>query len=84
MPFSTLADLDAKKSVRPAPDGINAMMNNAAGYGMTPLTIASYRTACRYGWAPAPTNDVQKAIWNEIHQIPDKPITIKYDPKRDK
>ncbi len=84
MPFSSLAELDANRAVKPAPDGVNALMTNAAGYGMTPLTIASYRTACRNGWAPSPTNDVQRKIWNEIHQIPDKPITIEYDPKRDK
>jgi len=27
---------------------------------------------------PAPTNDVQKAIWEKVHAIPDKPITIEY------
>ena len=24
------------------------------------------------------------AIWRNIHSIPDKPITIEYDPKKDK
>ena len=52
--------------------------------GITPSTRATYRTACKEGWAPAPTNDVQKAIWAEVHQIPDKPLTIKFDPKNDK
>lgn len=52
--------------------------------GMRPIVFSSYRKACEAGWAPAPTNEVQKTIWNEIHQTPDKPITIKYDPKRDK
>ena len=83
-PFSTLAELDANREMKPSPDGSNAMLQNAAGYGITPLTIASYRTACRNGWAPAPTNDVQRTIWNQVHQIPDKPITIEFDPKRDK
>lgn len=53
-------------------------------YGITPWRQASYRKACREGWAPAPTNDYQKAIWNEIHALPSNPIKIKYDPKRDK
>ena len=52
--------------------------------GITPYVMTSYRKACQEGWAPQPTNDVQKAIWNQIHQIPDKPITIEFDPKKDK
>lgn len=44
--------------------------------GVTQYQEASYRTACKQGWAPAPTNDVQKAIWNEVHSIPTKPLTI--------
>ena len=53
-------------------------------YGITPWRQASYKKACKEGWAPAPTNDYQKAIWNEIHALPSNPIKIKYDPKRDK
>ena len=39
--------------------------------------------------APKPTfssalYDVQRAIWKEVHSIPDKPITIEFDPKKDK
>lgn len=82
MPFSSLEELDANNSLKPAPDGINAFMNNAAAYGMTPLTIASYRTACRNGWAPAPTNDIQKAIWDEIHAMPTEPLKIKPETKK--
>ena len=41
-------------------------------------------SACREGWASAPTNDVQKAIWDKVRAIPDKPLTIEYDPKKDK
>ena len=65
-PFSTLAELDSNRELKPSPDGSNAMLQNASVYGITPLTIASYRTACRNGWAPAPTNEVQKAIWEQI------------------
>ena len=38
-----------------------------------------YRRACREGWAPAPTNDVQKAIWEKVHTPPEKPMKIKFD-----
>ncbi len=53
-------------------------------FGVEPRTEASYKVACQQGWAPTPTNDIQKAIWNKVHAIPDKPITIEYDPKKDK
>ena len=52
--------------------------------GVTPREYTTYRRACREGWAPAPTNDVQKAIWDKVHQLPDKPIKIEFDPKKDK
>jgi hypothetical protein len=52
--------------------------------GVTPTLVAHYRQACKQGWAPAPTNDVQRAIWNKVHELPSDPIKIKYDPKRDK
>ncbi len=49
--------------------------------GVTPREYTTYRRACREGWAPAPTNDVQKAVWEKVHQIPDKPMTIEFAPK---
>lgn len=52
--------------------------------GVTPYMLTTYKRACREGWAPQPTNDAQRAIWNQVHAIPDKPITIEYDPKIDK
>lgn len=55
-----------------------------AGFGIRPAVFTTYKKACYEGWAPAPTNDVQRAIWEQVHQIPDKPLTIEYDPKRDK
>lgn len=51
--------------------------------GVTPKKMVAYNVACEQGWAPAPTNDVQKAIWAKVHAIPDKPIKIEFDPKRD-
>lgn len=35
--------------------------------GVLPYVETTYRRACREGWAPAPTNAVQKAIWEEIN-----------------
>ena len=36
------------------------------GMGVKPYIQASYRTACKQGWAPAPTNDVQRGIWERV------------------
>lgn len=52
--------------------------------GVSPKVLVTYERACQEGWAPPPTNDVQKAIWQKVHSIPDKPLTIEYDPKKDK
>ena len=50
--------------------------------GVTPSRYATYRIACREGWAPAPTNDVQKAIWDKVHAMPTEPIKIKPEEKK--
>lgn len=64
------------------------MVDNYTAYlkaiGVKPAEKTTYRKACREGWAPQPTNDVQRTIWNQVHQVPDKPITIEFDPKKDK
>ena len=52
--------------------------------GITRWKKSNYREACQEGWAPNPTNAVQKAIWDEIHALPEKPIKIEFDPKKDK
>ena len=49
---------------------------------ITPQTRAHYNVAVEQGWAPPPTNDVQKAIWDRIRAEPSNPIKIKYDPKK--
>jgi len=45
--------------------------------GIRPHRIVPYRKACVEGWAPAPTNDFQKAIWDKVHALPTEPIKIK-------
>ena len=52
--------------------------------GITPYILTSYRKACQEGWAPEPTNEVQKAIWVETRKLPEKPIKIEYDPAKGK
>ena len=50
--------------------------------GVTPREHTTYKRACREGWAPAPTNEFQRAIWDKVHQIPDKPMTIQFGSKK--
>ena len=81
---SSLVELDALPSKTACPDAFMRVTESARALGIQPVRRVTYRQACKEGWAPAPTNDVQKAIWEQIHAIPDKPIIIEYDPKRDK
>ena len=49
---------------------------------VTPERVVTYKRACQEGWAPAPTNDVQKAIWKQVHEMPSAPIKIKPETKK--
>ena len=51
-------------------------------YGVMPWKQATYKKACREGWAPAPTNEYQKAIWDKVHAMPTEPIKIKPEEKK--
>ena len=64
-------------------DVVERLKKNMPLVGITPFSITTYRAACQQGWAPAPTNEFQKAIWNSVHELPSKPIKIEFDPKRD-
>ena len=50
--------------------------------GVKPSVLVPYRRACEEGWAPAPTNDIQKAIWDKVHAMPTAPIKIKPETKK--
>lgn len=52
--------------------------------GIKPKEVVTYLRACREGWAPAPTNETQRLVWEKVRSIPSNPIKIKYDPKVDK
>ena len=60
------------------------ILKNLSNLGMRPSTKTTYKKACQEGWAPQPTNQYQKVIWDQVHAIPDRPITIEFDPKKDK
>lgn len=65
-PIASLADLDARPSVVPTPEPFNNIMEGAKARGITPIRRSTYKRACIEGWAPAPTNDYQRAIWDRV------------------
>ena len=79
-PIAKPSDLDALKLMNPSPEAIMKMCNAAPSRGIKPIKKATYRRACQDGWAPAPTNDIQRAIWEQFkadkERGPTNPITI--------
>ena len=82
-PVGSLAELDA---LNPRFLSMETMshLNAMPKLGISEIVFYTYRQACREGWAPAPTNDIQKAIWDEVRQLPSKPLKIEFDPARGK
>ena len=65
-----------------SPEAFSKISAYLAGAGYKQAKRGTYYDACEEGWAPAPTNDVQKAIWDKVHQMPTKPIQIVPESKR--
>lgn len=70
------ADLDQIPSYRPPVDVAARMVKGMEKLGLERWEMATYREACQEGWAPTPTNEFQKAIWNQVHSVPKNPIKI--------
>ena len=64
-PVFSLSDLDRLGTEMISPDGGRAMRTTTERMGIRPYRVTSYRTACREGWAPQPTNEYQKAVWEQ-------------------
>ncbi|MBR1870893.1 MAG: hypothetical protein IJ802_03615, partial [Kiritimatiellae bacterium] len=60
-------ELDLVRETVTSPEPFNKMIAGARKFGMKPVEKTTYRKACIEGWAPAPTNDVQRAIWEEVN-----------------
>lgn len=82
--ISTLRDLDGIKANALSQYPLLRIRKRLPEIGITPIHVATYREACEKGWAPPPTNDFQKAIWDKVHTPPTTPITIEFDPKKGK
>lgn len=78
------ADLDNHVDCTLPIDVIQRITPYMAKFGVTPIDMVPYALACKEGWAPKPTNSVQQAYWDDAHNIPKKPIRIKFDPKKGK
>lgn len=64
-PILRAKDLDDHPVCQPCPEPINKVMQMANHLGIHEKNVTTYRDACEQGWAPAPTNDVQKKIWEQ-------------------
>jgi len=65
-PVHSLAGLDALTAPSVCPEPFGKIIANAGRLGVRPVRLVPYRKACEEGWAPAPTNDIQRAIWDEV------------------
>ena len=78
-------DLDISHDKLPI-DIQESMKKYLASAGVTPLRKTIYRKACQEGWAPAPTNEYQKAIWDKVRSEkergPTNPIEIPMPKKK--
>lgn len=59
------ADFDTMTEDIPL-DVIGRALETLEKVGVTPAQWTNYRKACNEGWAPAPTNEYQRAIWDQI------------------
>lgn len=82
VPFTNMNELDAIAAIRPCPEPFNKMIDTGKSYGINTITISTYRGACQQGWAPQPANELQKKIWDEVHQLPTSPIKIAPESKK--
>ena len=70
-------DLDKFVDVRLPMDVLARFEKYVTGYGIKPYRVTTYRTAVQEGWAPAPANEYQRKIWDEMHELPSEPKVIK-------
>ena len=83
-PMTKASDLDRVVNVWIPFDTMNVMFNALPEYGITHRKRIPYIKACQEGWAPAPTNEYQQAIWDKVHAMPTEPIKIKPEATKQK
>ena len=78
------ADLDVNMDYRLPVDIFQRIRTYMEPLGVKPQISVIYRKAVQEGWAPAPTNEYQKAVWDKVHALPKNPMKIEFDPKKGK
>ena len=81
-PVYSVRDLDAMKAVALSPSQCGAIYESVEILGLQAAKPTPYSVACRQGWAPAPTNAIQRAIWDKVHALPTAPIKIAPETKK--
>lgn len=72
---TSVQDLDNMQPFLPV-DVFSRIEASGKRRGLHPEIVAEYHEACEEGWAPAPTNEFQRAIWDKVHAMPTAPIRI--------
>ena len=80
----SLKDIDALQAEAFCPEPVNQILAHLDALGVKRYRHTTYANACREGWAPMPTNEVQRAIWEREHAVPKNPMKIEFDPKKEK
>lgn len=84
----SLADLDSKPIAILSPDPLMRIEPALKRMGIAQLRRATYKRACEEGWAPSPTNEWQKAVWQKIKaeqsEAPTKGLKIKFNKNKKK
>ena len=83
-PAFSLRELDAIQFPVISPEAMSKIQEVGNKKKIGRIVTKTYKTACEEGWAPAPTNDIQKAIWDNVRSLPTKPMKIEYDPAKGK
>ena len=85
-PISKASDLDRFSANFIPPDCANFALQNGSKIGFKPYRRTTYKRACKEGWAPAPTNEFQKAVWEKVRSEkergPANPIEIPMPKKK--
>lgn len=78
----SISDLDRTIGDNYGIDTLMAIANHLPDLGVECDKQITYRQACQRGIAPQPTNEYQKAVWDAVHAIPQKPMKIEFDAKK--
>lgn len=74
--------IDALPTDNLSNDAVHGICLNMKMIGVEPYLRTVYRRAVLEGWAPQPTNEYQKAIWDKVHAMPAEPLKIKPETKK--